>query len=58
MFVYGLAATEGSLGDKEDFAYRMGPGTEQIFARTKAKWGRSLGGRVDCVSKESRGEGD
>lgn len=43
VFVYGLSATERSLYDKEDFTYRMGPGTEQIFARSKAKRERSLG---------------
>lgn len=42
VFVYGLSATERSLCDK-DFTYRMGPGTEQIFARSKAKRERSLG---------------
>lgn len=43
VFVYGLSATERSLCGKEDFTYRMGPGIEQIFARSKAKRERSLG---------------
>lgn len=36
VFVYGLSATERSLCGKEDFTYRMGPGIEQIFLRSKA----------------------
>ena len=50
VFVCGLSATERSLCDKEDFTYRMGPGTEQILQEARQSGKEVLGRRADCVS--------